>query len=183
MSIKENKRILHLCLCCWFLFYSLSVTATIAYMSGWFGAIRPIEEFINNCGKNYFYSSLVIEGNSYSFDDVTGCRENEKSMTCVYSVKDSRVNNFYNRTHPLDELSLSMLKSQPKNKTVADLDISDLSQYPSIYKLFNSTLKPLKKIWFKTYWKNDKIKKIFIITTSEPKEYCNDSAKRILNEI
>jgi len=182
MPLKKSKNIARLCLLCWFIWYSLTATATIAYISGMFGSIRPIDDFINKCSEDYYYSSLVISDDSYSFDDVTGCRENENNATCVYSVKDSRVNNFYNQTHNLDKETRLFLRSQPKNEVVI-ADIEELEKYPATNLLLNSTLKSIEKVWFKPYWKSNKIKKVFIITTSKPKDYCDKSAFIILKNI
>ncbi len=179
---KDVKRILHLCLICWLIWYSLTISATIAYLSGWMGSIQSIDDFLNDCGKDYYYSSLIIEKDSYYFDDVSGCRENEKTATCVYSIKNSRINNFYNQIHSLDKLSYQFLLAQPKN-SVIEPDINQFSKYPSVYTLFNATLNPIKKVWFVTYWKENIIKKVFIITSSKPTTYCNASVIRILKNI
>lgn len=179
---KEFKRVLHLCLFCCLLWYSLTVTATLAYLFGWLGSIRPVDDFINNCGKDYYFSSLIIDGNQYYFDDITGCREDQKNATCVYSVKDSKINKFYNQSHEIDPLTKNLILQQPR-RTVIEPNIEDLLRYPAINELLGITIKDIKKVWFMTYWKNDTIKKVFIITSANPVEYCNKQAVKILNQI
>ena len=181
-GIKDMKRVLHLCLLCWCLWYSLTITGIWAYKNGWLGSIKPVDEFLNNCSKDYYFSSLIIDGNKYYFDDVSGCRPEEGNTTCVHSIKKEGINKFYNQTHEIDPLSKNLLLSLPKN-TVIKPDLEELSNYPTISELFNAPLSKLKKVYYLVYWKGDSIKKVFVITSSNPTDYCNKRAIKILNQM
>lgn len=181
-EIKDMKRVLHLCLLCWCVWYSLTITGIWAYKNGWLGAIKPIDQFLNNCTESYYFSSLIIDGNDYYFDDVSGCRPEENNTTCVHSIKKEGNNKFYNKIHSIDPLTKNLLLSLPKD-TVIEPDIKDFAKYPTIQELFNSPLSKLKKVFYLVYWKDGEIKKVFIITSSNPTDYCNKQAIKILNQM
>ena len=177
------KRTIRFCIVCWIFAIVILQLCAFGFWSGYI-SLSPIDKFINKCGKNYFYSSLIINNNSYSFDDVSGCDDDYKDiMTCIYSIKRSNQNAFYNKTHSLDKRTLEYLDSKFHNETSYIADVNKLRQYKSIDTLLSSTIKTIKSAWIKVIKSDGIIQKIFIITTSEPKDYCDNSASEIIRGI
>ncbi len=107
MSIKHLKDLCLHCLLC--VIVGLQSLA-IFYLMEIFD-FKGIEKTLNRCGENYFFSTIILDEDSYNFDSMDGCSKTGKGLaTCVYSVKDSNINSYYNiRTmYPCENMRLKV---------------------------------------------------------------------------
>ena len=142
---------------------------------------RPIEKFLNKCGENYFFSTILIKENQYYFDDVNGCnKDGDNLTTCIYSVKDSKINSFYNQSHNLDFKTKNYLNSIEDNQIIFVKDTSIFDDKPAINQLLNSTIKKIELVWFIVKKTNNTVNKILIVTSIKPKSYCSQEVNRLL---
>jgi len=146
--------------------------------------LPAVDRFINNCGKNYFYSLILIKENDYNFSDVSGCKDNYKGlMTCIYSIKNSNQNPFYSKVHHLDKKTLKYLNSKTHNEITYIADVNQVRRFGSINKILLSTKSSIESVWFKTIKISSKVRKLHIITTSKSTEYCNNKASEVIRGI
>ncbi len=96
-----------------------------------------IEEKINYCGKDYWISWIVLSGNKstnkYFFQDVIGCNPNKNSNNCAFSVKEAKLNEFYNQEyHKIDPKTYNFLMKIDTGVAGFYSDMSFFNDYPAI---------------------------------------------------
>lgn len=181
LGLKEKNKIKFICLGCYLFFVVLLQFLAIAYLLGYFN-LKPIEKFLNKCGENYYFSKIIIEKDNYYFDDVSACDKRVRNkFTCVYSIKESGINSFYNQKHYLDSNSYNYLNNLKHTAVYNYSNMSRFNDFDSINKLLNSTLARIQMVWFKPTFSNGKIDSIFLITTSKNNKDCNSKAMEILD--
>jgi len=113
---------------------------------------KKIESRVNQCGKDYWVSWIVLDGNvskrKYYFQDVIGCNPNSKiSGDCSFSVKNSKLNPFYNETyHKLDGKTYEFLMGMDTGLVAYYEDLSKLKVYKSMSNALDSSNKEIKSL-------------------------------------
>lgn len=106
-----------------------------------------INATINQCGEGYYISWIVLDTkyfhDKYFFQDVIGCNKNKAGEGCAFSVKDKKLNKFYNESHYIDDKSYHYLDKLDTGDVLYFTTTNDLYQYPSIYQALNSTNKKI----------------------------------------
>ena len=170
-----SERFIKACIVCWLTTFAVLEFLGLLYQASYI-SLDPVERLLNNCKKDYFYSSISISENNYSFDDVLTCKDFE-GKDCLFSVKKSKENLFYSEKHNLDKSTKDFLSNFPKNKVNYIPDINELRIYPAIDELLNNVVSDVKQAFFKVAGN-----KIYIITTSNPKKFCNEYSQRVLRD-
>lgn len=96
-----------------------------------------IEEKINQCGKNYFIHWIVLDTEAkqsvngqifgkYYYEDLIGCNEMNGKSNCAFSVKQQKLNTFYNKEHEIkDPNSLSIFNGMDTGNVLYCDDINE----------------------------------------------------------
>jgi len=111
-----------------------------------------IDSFIERCGKNYYISWLVLDANrskkQYYFSDVVGCNPQSTKLSCAFSVKDLKLNPFYNQEyHKFDKETFKYLdKMESGVAAYYDQPELALSGYPAIKNILDSTNKKINSV-------------------------------------
>lgn len=140
---------------------------------------KKIEQKINSCDKDTWISWIVLDGNKskyqYYFKDVIGCKPDlELSKDCSYSVKETKLNPFYNETyHKIDINTYNFLQSMDTGMVAYYKDMTLLSNFDSINKAVNSSNKNIKSIGL-SVTKNLKKNLVyaFVMTTTSKDSKC-----------
>jgi hypothetical protein len=147
------------------------------------GIKKKIEKRINQCGKDYWLSWIVLDGNvskrKYYFQDVIGCNpESGIKNDCSFSVKNSKLNPFYNETyHKLDKNTYKLLMGMDTGLVGYYDNLTKLRTYKAMNEALNSFNKEIKVLGL-TVTKNIKqnIVYVFAMTkTGDSKMTCNKS--------
>jgi len=150
-----------------------------------------IENKINICGPDTWISWIVLDGNKsknkYYFQDVIGCNvESKIKNNCAYSVKETRLNPFYNETyHKLDTDTYHFLEKMDTGMVAYFDDLKYLNEFKSINKALQSSNKDIKSIGL-TVTKNVKknIVYVFAMTNTKKETKCGkDKTISILEEL
>lgn len=109
-----------------------------------------IESRINQCGKDYWLTWIVLDGNNskekYFFQDVIGCAPN-KNGNCAFSVKEAKLNKFYNEEfHRVDEKTYEFLTSIENGVSAYYNDMSFLKKFPSINEVLKNSNKTIYEL-------------------------------------
>jgi len=110
-----------------------------------------IEARAEECGKDYFISWLVFDGNKtkdkYYFKDVIGCNPKKEKKDCAFSVKDAKLNPFYNAEyHRVDKKTYEFLeKMETGNAGIYD-NLDYFKDYPAINDVLHSTNKKIERL-------------------------------------
>lgn len=109
-----------------------------------------IESRINQCGKDYWLTWIVLDGNNskekYFFQDIIGCAPN-KNGNCAFSVKEAKLNKFYNEEfHRVDEKTYKFLTSIENGVSAYYNDMSFLKKFPSINEVLKNTNKTIYEL-------------------------------------
>lgn len=109
-----------------------------------------IESRINQCGKDYWLTWIVLDGNNskekYFFQDIIGCAPN-KNGNCAFSVKEAKLNKFYNEEfHRVDEKTYEFLTSIENGVSAYYNDMSFLKKFPSINEVLKNTNKTIYEL-------------------------------------
>jgi hypothetical protein len=131
---------------------------------------RALKESVNDCGKGYYASWIVLDKTKYFFQNVYGCQG--KSKNCAYSVKEAKLNQFYLDDHFLSGKDLQELKNKPSGEP-AYYDSSVLEKYPTIFEITknsNHQINELGLVVLKNF-KNDLIY-IFTIANTSKSNVC-----------
>lgn len=138
-----------------------------------------IEDRINQCGKDYWISWIVLDANQtnkkYYFQDVIGCNP-EKLGSCAFSVKDQKLNQFYNEEyHRVDDSTYQFLISMDTGAAGYYDDISFIENFPAIKEAIGSSNKKVYSLGLsitKDLRKN--VVYVFALTTtSEDNQRCD----------
>ena len=144
---------------------------------------KKIENKINQCGKDYWISWIVLDGNvskrKYYFQDVIGCNPGSKIKNdCSFSVKNSKLNPFYNETyHKLDSGSYKFLMGMDTGLVAYYEDFSKLRVYKSINYALKSSNKGITALGL-TITKNIKQNIVYVFAmskTGDSEMKCNKS--------
>ena len=105
-----------------------------------------IESRINECGKDYWLTWIVLDGNSskekYFFQDVIGC-SSENKADCAFSVKEAKLNKFYNEEfHKVDKKTYEFLTSIDNGVSGYYKDMSFLKNFPAINEVIKNSKSP-----------------------------------------
>lgn len=108
-----------------------------------------IDNIVNECGKDYWVSWLVLDEspfvNRYRFIDILGCNPTDK-VSCTFSVKDAKLNIFYDRSHMLDEKSANLIQGIPSGRAYLRDNIEDFKDYAAIYEALTSSNKKIEQV-------------------------------------
>lgn len=109
-----------------------------------------IESRINQCGKDYWLTWIVLDGNNskekYFFQDVIGCVPN-KNGNCAFSVKEAKLNKFYNEEfHRVDKKTYEFLTSIENGVSGYYNDMSFLKKFPSIDEVLKNSNKTIYEL-------------------------------------
>lgn len=109
-----------------------------------------IESRINQCGKDYWLTWIVLDGNNskekYFFQDIIGCAPN-KNGNCAFSVKEAKLNKFYNEEfHRVDEKTYKFLTSIENGVSAYYNDMSFLKKFPSINEVLKNSNKTIYEL-------------------------------------
>lgn len=180
----SNKHLKEFCLkCLLFIIVGLQSLA-IAYLIEVFN-FNTIEKALNKCGENYFFSTIMIDESSYEFGSVDGCSKAGKGFaTCVYSVKDSNINSYYNNSHALDSNTKKYLNSLPENQIIFIDNFSVFKDKKAINDLLSNTIKEIKLVWFVAIKdkENKTARKVLTVTSVKPKSFCNKQIASLLRQ-
>lgn len=134
-----------------------------------------IENRINECGQDYWLSWLVLDGNKYFFQDVIGCSANKKE-NCSFSVKDAKLNQFYNEeNHKVDRKTYEFLNSIENGVSGYYNDLSFLKDFTSINEAIQNTNKQIYELGISVV-KDKKRNLIYVFTmtnTAKENTKCN----------
>jgi hypothetical protein len=108
-----------------------------------------IESRINECGKDYWLTWIVLDGNSskekYFFQDVIGC--SNKLGDCAFSVKETKLNKFYNEEfHKVDKKTYQFLTSIENGVSGYYKDMTFLKNFPAINEVINNSNKTIYEL-------------------------------------
>lgn len=108
-----------------------------------------IESRINQCGKDYWLTWIVLDGNSskekYFFQDVIGC--SSKPGDCAFSVKEAKLNKFYNEEfHKVDSKTYKFLTSIDNGVSGYYKDMTFLKNFPAINEVINNSNKTIYEL-------------------------------------
>jgi hypothetical protein len=151
---------------------------------------KKIEEKIDYCGVDSWISWIVLDGNKsknkYYFQDVIGCNpESKLNNSCSYSVKETRLNPFYNETyHKIDAETYSFLEKMDTGLVAYFDDLKYLKQFKSIDIALQSSNKEIKNIGL-TVTKNIKknIVYVFAMTNTGNNKCGKDKTISMLEEL
>lgn len=109
-----------------------------------------IESRINQCGKDYWLTWIVLDGNNskekYFFQEIIGCAPN-KNGNCAFSVKEAKLNKFYNEEfHRVDEKTYEFLTSIENGVSAYYNDMSFLKKFPSINEVIKNSNKTIYEL-------------------------------------
>jgi hypothetical protein len=109
-----------------------------------------IESRINECGKDYWLTWIVLDGNSskekYFFQDVIGC-SSENKADCAFSVKEAKLNKFYNEEfHKVDKKTYEFLTSIDNGVSGYYKDMSFLKNFPAINEVIKNSNKTIYEL-------------------------------------
>lgn len=142
---------------------------------------KKIESRVNQCGKGYWISWIVLDGNvsknKYYFRDVIGCNPNRTIKgDCSYSVKSSKLNPYYNETyHKLDNTTYELLMGMDTGLVAYYKDFGKLKKYASMNEALSSSNKTIKALGL-TITKNIRRNIVYVFTMSrtiDSKETCD----------
>lgn len=111
---------------------------------------NKIESRINQCGKDYWLSWIVLDANSskqkYFFQDVIGCSP-AKIGDCAFSVKEAKLNKFYNEEfHKVDRKTYEFLTSIENGVSGYYKDMAFLKNFPAINEVINNSNKTIYEL-------------------------------------
>lgn len=103
-----------------------------------------LEDIVNQCGSNSWVSWLIVDGNRatgrYNFQDVIGCKKAKEEQDCSFSVKDAKLNPFYDQDyHVIDLLTYKMLAAMNNGEAAYYGDVKQLKKFLSIKEILEST--------------------------------------------
>lgn len=127
---------------------------------------QALKASVNDCGKGYYASWIVLDKAKYFFQNVYGCQKTLEN--CAYSVKDSKLNQFYLEDHFLSGKDFIELKEKPNGET-AYYTGSVLKKYPTIFEIVknsNHEINGMGLVVLKNF-KNDLIYIFTIANTSQ----------------
>lgn len=105
-----------------------------------------INKIINQCGKDYSMAWITIKptlgDDTYTFKDVIGCNE-EKRGDCSFSIKESGLNPFYQKSHIIDHESYIFLSTMKTGDVGYYSSMDYLKQYPAINEIITKTNFPI----------------------------------------
>jgi len=119
------------------------------------GILAKMYDYSKKCQNDYWFTWLVVENNTVSYEDVIGYNSNVDKNK-VFSVKYAGLNPRYWEIHPID-LNTQVL--------VRRFDTGLVGYYPDI-----EALKSYKTIYQEIKGANKKINKIVISVTKDPQK-------------
>jgi len=131
-----------------------------------------IEDRINQCGKDYWLSWIVLDGNvskrKYYFQEVIGCNNDTgDGDDCSYSVKETKLNPFYNESyHRLDNNTYKFLTNMDTGMVAYFEDVGKLNNYKAIKEALLSSNKKIDSLGL-TVTKNIKRNIVYVFAMSK----------------
>jgi hypothetical protein len=139
---------------------------------------NKIESRINQCGKDYWLSWIVLDGNSprekYFFQDVIGC--SGKPGECAFSVKEAKLNKFYNEEfHKVDKKTYQFLSLIKNGVSAYYDDMAFLKDFPAISEVINHSNKTIYELGISVTkdFKRNLIYVFAMTNTSKKNKKCN----------
>jgi len=138
-----------------------------------------IESRINECGKDYWLTWIVLDGNSskekYFFQDVIGCSP-RKTGDCAFSVKEAKLNKFYNEEfHKVDRKTYEFLTSIENGISGYYNDMSFLKNFSAINDVINNSNKTIYELGISVTkdFKRNLVYVFAMTNTSKENKNCN----------
>lgn len=140
-----------------------------------------IENRINECGKDYWISWLVVDTgfwkNKYRFKDVMGCNPAKAIGSCAFSVVDTKLNPFYNEPfHMVDAKTYEFLNDIETGTAAYHKDLNKLNKYPAIREALESSNKHIYGVGIsvsRNFLRRNIIYVFTMTTTSEEANKCD----------
>lgn len=144
---------------------------------------RKIESKINQCGKDYWISWLVLDGNSskkkYYFEEVMGCNEySTNNNDCSFSVKNTKLNPFYNEIyHRLDSNTYELLTTMDTGMVAYFGDTTKIEPYKSMIDALEASNLEIKSLGV-SVTRNIAQNLVYVFTISKTGESAGKCDKR-----
>ena len=146
--------------------------------------------YSNECKQDYWFSWIIFDERifrRYYYNDVIGCSPLVKYGKCSFSVKEKKLNSFYNQDyHKIDKITYNFLTSFETGEVGYYYDFEDLKNYPTIMENIKATNLDIKEMGI-TVVKNKLNSLIYVFTitkTNKKNLTCNkDKITHILQDL
>ena len=117
-----------------FAYYFAMRSHTINSIIGLDNIENKSHKIIEQCGENYWFTWIAVGGKNYIFKDVIGCNRYSANQSCVFSVKEKKLNSYYDRKDlTVDQKSYDLLDRLNTGDIGYIDNIENYKEYAAVY--------------------------------------------------